>query len=341
MSRRGLAGATAAAVGSVLLADARDRRRIANDPVRELLFTPPRGEERTIEGAGGTRLNVVCYGPEDAPPVVLIHGWTCALRFWRLQVHDLMADHRVIAYDHRGHGRSGAPADGDWSLDTFADDLECVFDACVPEGRQALVAGHSLGAMTIAAWAGRHQSVVERRVKAAALINTGLHDLITDTLLVKTPDALGHVRQLIGGVVLGAAAPLPTRPDPITHRAVRRIALSKSATPAQVRFCEDMILSTKPRVRAGCGRALSELDVLDDLRHLTVPTLVMAGTHDVLTPPIHAERMADVLPECVGVLELEGAGHMGPIERAAEVNAALRELSAAHLSAAEDAAVSA
>jgi pimeloyl-ACP methyl ester carboxylesterase len=337
--RRSLLSLAGAGVASVLLADARDRRRITRDPIRTQLFTPPRGTEQTIEGAGGTPINVVTYGPEDAPPVVLAHGWMCALRFWRLQVHDLMADHRVIAYDQRGHGRSGAPAERDWSLDTLADDLEAVFEACVPEGQQALVAGHSLGAMTIAAWAGRHQAVVERRVKAAALINTGLGDLISEALLVRTPNALGSVRHLIGATVLGAPAPLPVRPDPITHRAVRAIALSKSASPAQVRFCEDMVLSCKPRVRAGHGRELSRLDVLDNLKHLTVPTLVVAGTHDVLTPPVHAHRMADVLPDCVGVLELDGAGHMGPVERAPEVNAALRELSAAHLVSAAVAAV--
>jgi pimeloyl-ACP methyl ester carboxylesterase len=323
LATAGLAGSTLA---SVLLADAVDRRRIKADPLWARLQEPPAGTERSVMGAGGTPLHVETYGPQDAPPVVLIHGWVCSVRFWRLQVQTLMADHHVIAYDARGHGRSSTPHDGDWSLDTLADDLEAVLDATLGDDRPALLAGHSLGAMTIAAWAGRHATAVEKRTTAVAMINTGLGDLISESLLIRTPDAFGRARQLIGSAVLGVGAPLPPRPDPIVHRAVRHIALSPSASPAAVRFSEEMILSTKPRVRAGSGRELSRMNLLDRVEHLTCPTLVVCGGRDLLTPPAHAHRLSEALPHCVGVLELEGAGHMGPLERDAEVSAALRDL---------------
>ena len=60
---------------------------------------------------------------------MLFHGWMCTPEFWRLQVEALAKDHHVVAYDTRGHGRSGTPKDGDWSLDRLADDLEFVLDA--------------------------------------------------------------------------------------------------------------------------------------------------------------------------------------------------------------------
>ncbi|MEA2124679.1 MAG: hypothetical protein QOI80_1461 [Solirubrobacteraceae bacterium] len=307
------------------MADVLDRRRIKADPLWDRLATAPDGEQRTVAGAGGTPLNVELYGPEDAPPIVLVHGWVCRLRFWRLQVQDLMGDHRVIAYDLRGHGGSGAPADGDWSLDTFADDLEAVLDACLGD-RQAVLAGHSLGAMTIAAWAGRHRESVARRARAVAMINTGLGDLVTESLLLRTPDGLAGARQAIGGVLLGAGVPLPPRPDPLSHRAVRAIALSSAASPAAVRFSEQMVLTCKPRVRAGCGRELRKLDLLDRVEHLTVPTAVLYGDRDLLTPPAHAHRLAEALPDCVAAIELPESGHMGPLERPAEVSAALLQL---------------
>ncbi len=328
LAAAGAAGLAGTGAASAFLANRRDWRRIRADPEWELLQAVPEGRQITVAGVGGTSLNVELYGPEDAPPVVLVHGWTCALRFWRRQVQDLSADHRVIAFDLRGHGDSGAPEDRDWSLDTLADDLEAVLDACLPEGRPALLAGHSLGAMTIVAWGGRHAAGVPRRAASVALINTGLGDLISESLLVRTPDALDRVRQLVGGVILGAAAPLQTRPDPLTHRVVRVIALSPSAGPAAVRYSEEMVLSCKPSVRAGCGRELRRMDLLDRVEHLTVPTLVIAGARDRLTPPSHAHQLAEALPECVGLLELEDAGHMGPLERPAEVSAALRELAA-------------
>jgi pimeloyl-ACP methyl ester carboxylesterase len=321
------AGLAGAGVASALLADRLDRRRIAADPLWERLQSPPRGERRTVRGAGGVELNVEVYGPPDAPPLLLAHGWMCALRFWRLQVHDLMADHRVIAYDIRGHGDSGAPADGDWSLDTLADDLEAVFDACVPGGG-ALLAGHSLGAMTIAAWAARHRDSVTRRTRAVAMINTGLGDVIQESLLLRTPlDRVGGARQAVGTALLGAAVPFPRRPDPVSHRAVRAIALCADSAPAAVRFSEQMVLGTKPRVRAACGREMARMDLLHAVEHLTVPTLVVHGDKDVLTPRGHSKRLAEALPDCLGNVALRDCGHMGPLERPTEVTRALRSLS--------------
>jgi pimeloyl-ACP methyl ester carboxylesterase len=327
MRRRSTAllGLAGTGIASFTGLDAVDRRRIKADPDHPLLFQAPPGREASAVSRDGTRLHVEHYGPEDAPPVVLIHGWTCALRFWRRQVRDLMADHHVVAYDLRGHGRSGSASGGDWSPDAMADDLQAVLEQCVGD-RPALLAGHSLGAMTIVAWAGRHADQVPERATAAALINTGLGDLISESLLVRMPGALGRTHQALGGLLLGIAAPLPPRPDPITHRAVRYVALSPSAGPAAVRLTEDLVLRSNPRVRASCGRELSQLDLHERAEHLSVPTLVIAGTADKLTPPVHAHKLADALPQGLGVLELEGSGHMGPLERADDVTRALREL---------------
>jgi pimeloyl-ACP methyl ester carboxylesterase len=324
--RRGVLAAAGTVLASALVADVIDRRRVAADPLWERLRTsPPGGETRTVEGAGGTPLHAELYGPEDATPIVLVHGWTCSTRFWRLQIADLAADHRVVAFDLRGHGLSGAPADGDWSLDTLADDLERVLVACVGDERPAVLAGHSLGAMTIAAWAGRYNDAVGPRAKAVALINTGLGDLISEALLLRLPGPLGAGRQAIGAAMLAANVPLPNVPTPVTHRAVRAVALSRAAGPGAVRATEEMFLRCHPRVRSGCGRELSRLDLLHTVEHLNAPTLVIAGTRDLLTPPAHAHRLAEALPDSRGVLELE-TGHMGPLERPAEVSAALRQL---------------
>jgi pimeloyl-ACP methyl ester carboxylesterase len=161
------------------------------------------------------------------------------------------------------------------------------------------------------------------------MINTGLGDVIQESLLLRMPDRLNPVRQAAGSVLLGAAAPLPQRPDPVSHRAVRAIALCSKAAPAAVRFSEEMVLRTKPRVRAACGREMARMDLLHAVEHLTVPTLVVHGDRDLLTPAPHAQRLAEALPQCVGNLELRDCGHMGPLERADEVTAALRSLTSA------------
>ena len=332
-----LAGAGLAGTVGVAGAQVADRRRVEADPDYALFFEHPEGgEELTVHAPDGTRLHVEAFGPEDAPPVVLIHGWTCALRFWRRQIRDLMPDHRVIAYDLRGHGRSGSPDGGDWSPDALADDLQAVLEATVP-GRRALLGGHSLGAMTIVAWAGRHPDAVREHASAAVLCNTGLGDLVSESLLLRPPDAFGRLHQSLGRLLLGAPAPLPSRPDPLTHRAIRYVALSGSASPAAVRFSEDLVLSCNPRVRGACGRELTRLDLHERIEHLTVPTVVVAGSADRLTPPVHARKFAAALPDCRRLLELEG-GHMGPLERADEVTHVLRELAGERPAAAAEAA---
>ena len=86
----------------------------------------PRGKTLIVHSADGTRLHTEVFGPADGYPVVLAHGITCALRVWHEQINDLARDYRVIAYDHRGHGRSGVPAAAAYSLDHLAADLDAV-----------------------------------------------------------------------------------------------------------------------------------------------------------------------------------------------------------------------
>src|ERR1700735_2163719 len=77
---------------------------------------------RTVEvrSADGTRLHTEVFGPEDGYPIVLAHGITCAIRVWAYQIADLATEYRVIAFDHRGHGRSGIPRRGGYGLSHLA-----------------------------------------------------------------------------------------------------------------------------------------------------------------------------------------------------------------------------
>lgn len=97
-------------------------------------FAPARdlasGRIVDVRSRDGVRLHTEVFGPEDAPAVVLAHGITCSLRVWAYQIADLSRDHRVIAFDHRGHGRSGVPPRrGGYSLDHLAGDLDSVLQA--------------------------------------------------------------------------------------------------------------------------------------------------------------------------------------------------------------------
>jgi pimeloyl-ACP methyl ester carboxylesterase len=323
-SAAGGAGALAAGVA----AQRRFMNQIARDPERAALSDPPRGRPLSIRSADGTMLHAEQFGPEEpeAVTIVLAHGWTESLAYWTYQIRALsQLGVRVVAYDLRGHGHSEPAAGGDYSIARFGEDLEAVLAASVPEGRRAVVAGHSLGAMAIAAWAKDHD--VERRAGAGALINSGVGDLIADQLLLPVPaiaQALNKTIAVHG--FLGSRAPLPRFSTPLTHAAIRYIAFGPAATPAQVAFYERMLIATPPDARASIGVALSEIELYDALPRLTVPSIVIAGERDRLTPPSHARRIAELLPQLERLVVLPDTGHMAPLEQPDAVTEALADL---------------
>lgn len=316
---------TLAASGALQVAH---MRRIARDPEKAALDDPPQGRARSVKSADGTALHVEIFGPEDGETVVLAHGWTEALDFW-IYVTRTLADRgfRVVAYDLRGHGESAPAKDGDYAIPRFGEDLEAVLVACVPEGTRAIVAGHSLGAMSIASWADKHE--VERHVRAAALLNTGVGDLIAEHLLLPLPGIAKALNQTIAvHGFLGSKAPLPRFSTPLSYAAVRYVAFGPHASPAQVAYFERMLVTCPPDVRADVGIAMSEMDLHDALPRLTVPTIVIGGENDKLTPPSHARRIAEMLPALRRLTVLEDTGHMTPLERPDAVVGALTELAA-------------
>src|ERR1700712_4743658 len=129
-------GGLAVAVGAAVLAAvaARDARRVAHDPARVWLTDPLEGRKLDVTSADGTRLHVDVLGREDAPTVVLVHGWTCCREFWAPQLNTLAERYRLVAYDLRGHGRSGAPKEEDFSPEALADDLSAVLAAALRDG---------------------------------------------------------------------------------------------------------------------------------------------------------------------------------------------------------------
>jgi pimeloyl-ACP methyl ester carboxylesterase len=303
-----------------LVGERKHMQRIAADPEREVLENPPAGEATSVRSADGTTLHVETFGTPDGQTVVLVHGWTEMLTFWTYVIRTLTdAGMRVVAYDLRGHGHSEPAAAGEYKLARFGEDLEAVLNACLDDGQRAVVAGHSLGAMSIAAWAQGHE--VDRNVRAAALVNTGVGNLIAEQLLIPVPPIARAVSQTVAiRGFMGARAPLPHYTTPLSYALVRYTAFSREASPALVAFFERMLWTCPPRVRADIGIAMSEMDLFDALTRLTVPTSVIAGADDRLTPPSHARRIGEMLPDLRELVVLPSMAHMAPLERPDDVS---------------------
>lgn len=319
-------GASALAGGTWLAVRQLDRGHIRSDPEYPRLFAPLDGRTVPVTAPDGTALNVQVFGPDGAPTLVLTHGWTCALRFWTYQIQDLTPAFRVVAWDLRGHGGSARAASGDYSIDAFGDDLQAVLEATVPDGERAVLAGHSMGGMTIVSWAGRHRAEVECRAGAVALVSTGMGDLMSESLVVRTPERFSNLNERVGTLLLASQAPLPKTPTPLAFRLVRYTALSPAATPAQVAFSERLVLDCPTDVRAACAGTLTHLDLRERIQCVTPPTAVLVGERDKLTPPVHAKRMEETLPAASELVEVPRYGHMLPLEAHEQVTGVLRDL---------------
>ncbi len=326
--RRGHLVALAALAGALLGYRAQrrnDERTITRDP--EWWELQRRMESRRVEvtSADGTRLHAEVFGPDAAPTIVLVHGWCCSVRFWHYQLRDLAGTYRIVAYDLRGHGRSERPANHDYSSAALAADLDAVLRACVPPGERAVAAGHSMGGMSVVAWSGGHRDEVGWRLAGVVLADTGMRQLVAESRIGPTISALTALRTAAGRLLLRIPVPVPAPPDPVGYRAMRYIALSRHARPAHVAFCAQLLSDCPPRVRAAFGVTLGRLDLGDYLGALVVPTVVIVGTEDVLTPPPQAEAIAAAVPGAV-LFELPGLGHMTPVEGHQQVTHHIRAM---------------
>jgi pimeloyl-ACP methyl ester carboxylesterase len=293
-------------------------------------YAPPApARTLTVTSAGGARLHVEVHGPvddPDAPAVVLAHGWTCSTAFWAAQIRALSADHRVIAYDQRGHGRS--PASAACSTDALADDLEAVLEATLAPGERAVIAGHSMGGMTVMAAAER--KAFREHAAAVLLCSTGSSRLVAQSTVV--PIRAGRLRTWLTRHILGSRAPL----GPVTPLALRILkygTMGPGSAPHMVEACARIVHGCPRTARYTWSQVLDALDLDHGVRELRVPTAIVAGTADRLTPPAHARALAAALPDCVGLTELPGIGHMTPVEAPELVTGRIRELVAAYVHA--------
>ncbi|KAA0925400.1 alpha/beta hydrolase [Rhodococcus sp. ANT_H53B] len=280
-------------------------------------FEPHITEVVTDDGA---HLHVRSYGDADAEPIVFSHGWTCSADYWYPQINALAGRYRVVTYDQRGHGRSDVGT-RPLSPDVLADDLSAILSATVAEDNKAVMVGHSMGGMSIMAWAGNYPEQVDRLVSAVLLASTATDSLIRETTVIPLPQRFPRVPTPVGRAVLGSA--LPLRPSPVVRQAIKYISMAPGATPAEVAFCEKIVLECAPRTRGIWGAALTDLDIREALANMSVPTSVLVGSADRLTPPVHARKLARALDDhdhLSRLIVIPGIGHMSSVEAIDEFN---------------------
>ncbi len=280
----------------------------------------------------GTRLFVEEFGlGDEAPLLVFSHGWTCQGRFWRPQIEHFAKSHRVVVYDQRGHGWSDRGRTKFTSA-ALGDDLESVLQAVVSSSRRALVVGHSMGGMSIMAWAAGYPDSVTSLARGAVLASTGPSGLASkSTLIGSPPPALRARLEPLFASGLAIAGP-EISSNALTRRFVKYGTMGPYTPADVVAECAEIVLQCPPKVRAGWGNVLASIDVGAGLDTLAVPTTVAVGTADKLTPEVHSTEMAEYLQQRGRLHEtvrIPDIGHMINLEAPAEFNEAVGRLSTA------------
>ncbi|MCM6774837.1 alpha/beta hydrolase [Nocardia sp. CDC159] len=289
------------------------------------LNVAPSPEIVSVTTADGARLRVHAYGPADRDVLVLIHGWSCCLEYWNPQINAFAGEYRVVSYDQRGHGESTLGSER-FSADQLAGDLSAVLDAVLRPGQRAVLVGHSMGGMTIQAWARRFPEQVAQRASAIMLATTAASRIPGRAKIIPLLNELMPAPTWVAQALFGAPVPLPG--TAAARGIFRNRIMTAAATDEAVAFGLAIVRSCNPAVRGAVARDLAKLDLAEAAAHITVPTVVVAGEFDKLLPQIHSREIADLLA-ANGSLDryvLLPTGHLPNIEAPHEFNTELHRL---------------
>ncbi len=238
----------------------------------------------------------------DTPVLLLVHGFPLDSRMWFAQVEGLSGLRRVMAPDLDGHGgaRDRQPSD---SIDGLARQLARHMDDA---GVDAVdLAGLSMGGYICFAFL----RLFPERVRSLVLVDT---KATADTEAGRAGrDALAaRIRE--EGAAAAAEVMLPKMLTPGAGEKVRE-------------WVHHMMLEQPPEALVADLVAMRDRpDSTPDLAQVRVPTLVVVGDADEVTPPAEAEAMASAIPDA-RLVAIPGAAHLSPVERADDVNAAIQD----------------
>ncbi len=293
----------------------RRRQRIeSSDPSGPAGARLPDGRSLLVTTSDGAHLAATVAGPDDGPTVVLAHCWTGSRAVWATVARRLvLGGHRVVLYDQRGHGQS---TNGDLppSIPGLGHDLRAVLEAA--DARDAVLVGHSMGGMAVQSYALEHPDDFAERVQAVVLVATAAR------VLGRVVPARAIER------LMGEGRSEWTRRGAVGRRMARG-ALGQHAQRAHVDLTLEGLAGTSGVARAGFLAAMAAMDLRTAGEIVgTVPTTILVGSRDTLTPP----RIVRLLHAGIPGSELHvlrGAGHMLPLEQPDRILDAIRATSRA------------
>ncbi len=310
----------------------------------------------SVDAEDGVALHVEEVGPVTAPlTVIFSHGWTLRSGAWHYQrlglagpgfgeratpdaeatsvekaeAAGVVEQARLVFYDQRSHGASTRAPEGHSTMEYLASDLNAMIATAAPVGPVVLV-GHSMGGMAMLTLAARHPELFAERVAGLGLICTGATSM--------RPSELTRLLMTGGNPLVRAVTTLAARYPAMFERGressrdavwllTRSLGFARADIPgAMVDYLDEMISSTPVEVIAEFTPALLSHDQSAALPALAgIPTVIVAGDKDRLTPLERSQAIADALPDADFVVA-RGSGHMAMMEDLTVTNDALRAM---------------
>ena len=251
----------------------------------------------------------VMYDERGGGPsaVVLLHGFPFNHTMWREQAEALGEGYRVITPDLRGHGGTGLGVGAAAPMEEMAADVSALLDE-LNVSRRVVLGGLSMGGYVALAF----YRLFPERVRALVLADTRPQPDTEEARRAREETARRALRE---GMQTVADAMLPKLLVPST----------REERPEVFERVREMILATRPEGAAAALRGMAaRRDQTDLLQEIDVPTLIVVGSEDALTPPKDSETMHRAIRGSRLVV-IEGAGHVSNLERPAEFNRALED----------------
>jgi 3-oxoadipate enol-lactonase len=251
----------------------------------------------------GISMNYAERGIPNGLPVIFLHGFPFSHKMWEPQMSMLPQNIRTISYDVRGHGFSDV-GDGQYTIEMFVDDLIALLDYLVIE--RAIVCGLSMGGYIALRVVEQHPE----RIAGLVLCDTK-SEPDTNEAKIKRTTTLKMIKS--SGV------------HSFAEDFVKSIFWEGTFTnnPAAIEFIKQIIHANSPLGICGTLLALaSRTDTTPSLPSIHVPTCLIVGEHDKLTPPSAARMMH----ESIAGSELHilpQAGHMSNLENSKSFNEVL------------------
>jgi non-heme chloroperoxidase len=239
----------------------------------------------TVSTKDGVEIFYKDWGPKDAQPLVFHHGWPLSADDWDAQLlYFLGKGYRVVAHDRRGHGRSSQVGDGH-DMDHYAADASAVVEHL--DLKNSVHIGHSTGGGEVARYVARYGQP-QGRVAKAVLVSS------VPPLMVKTRDNPGgtpiEVFDNFRAALAGNRAQFYIDVASGPFYGFNRPKAKVSQGVIQNWWRQGMIGSAKAHYEG--IKAFSETDQTEDLKAITVPTLVTQGDDDQIVPIDDASRLS-------------------------------------------------